>query len=90
MGVKQELYLDLVKKCLKKKQPISHIISMIKRNYNDTLTRQTIYDWYNKGFIEYNKKKVRRKNKIFKDKETYQMISKKERLKGREYFDFLE
>lgn len=90
MGVKQELYLDLVKKCLNKQQPISHIISMIKRNYNDTLTRQTIYDWYNKGFIEYNKKKVRKKNKIFKDKETYQMISKKERLKGREYFDFLE
>ena len=29
-------------------------------------------------------------NKIFKDKEIYQMISKKERLKGREYFDFLE
>ena len=90
IGVKQELYLDLVKKCLKKQQPISHIISMIKRNYNDTLTRQTIYDWYNKGFIEYNKKNVRRKNKIFKDKETYQIISKKERLKGREYFDFLE
>lgn len=90
MGVKQELYLDLVKKCLKKKQPISHIISMIKRNYNDTLTRQTIYDWYNKGFIEYNKKNIRKKNKILKDKETYQMISKKERLKGREYFDFLE
>ena len=63
---------------------------MIKRNCNVTLTRQTIYDWYNKGFIEYNKKKVRKKNKIFKDKETYQMISKKERLKGREYFDFLE
>lgn len=41
MGVKQELYLDLVEKCLKKQQPISHIISMIK-NYNDTLTRQTI------------------------------------------------
>ena len=56
MGVKQELYLELVKKCLKKQQPISHIISMIKRNYNDTLTRQTIYDWYNKGFIEYSKK----------------------------------
>ena len=63
---------------------------MIKRNYSDTLTRQMIYDWYNKGFIEYNKKKIKRNNKIFKDKETYQMISKKERLKGREYFDFLE
>ena len=85
MGVKQELYLDLVKKCLKKNQPISHIISMIKRNYSDTLTRQTIYDWHNKGFIEYSKKKIKRNNKIFKDKETYQMISKKERLKGREY-----
>ena len=58
---------------------------MIKRNYSDTLTRQMIYDWYNKGFIEYNKKKIKRNNKIFKDKETYQMISKKERLKGREY-----
>ena len=30
-------------------------------------------------------KKIKRKNKILKDKETYQMISKKERLKGREY-----
>ena len=90
MGVKQELYLDLVKKCLKKNQPISHIISMIKRNYSDTLTRQTIYDWHNKGFIEYSKKKIKRNNKIFKDKETYQMISKKERLKDREYFYFLE
>ena len=58
---------------------------MIKRNYSDTLTRQTIYDWYNKGFIKYNKKNIRKKNKILKDKETYQMISKKERLKGREY-----
>ena len=56
MGVKQELYLDLVKRCLKKNQSISHIISMIKRNYFDTLTRQTIYDWHNKGFIEYSKK----------------------------------
>ena len=45
------MYLDLVKKCLKKKQIILYIISMIKRNYNDTLTRQTIYDWYNRGFI---------------------------------------
>ena len=75
------MYLDLVKKCLKKKQIILYIISMIKRNYNDTLTRQTIYDWYNRGFIEYNKKNVRKKNKILKDKETYQMISKKRRMK---------
>ena len=58
---------------------------MIKRNYSDTLTRQTIYDCHNKGFIEYSKKKIKRNNKILKDKETYQMISKKERLKGREY-----
>ena len=52
-----------MKKCLKKNQPISHIISMIKRNYNDTLTRQTIYDWYNKGFIEYSKKKLKERIK---------------------------
>ena len=75
------MYLDLVKKCLKKKQIILYIISTIKRNYNDILTRQTIYDWYNKGFIEYNKKNIRKKNKILKDKETYQMISKKRKVK---------
>ena len=64
---------------------------MIYRKFNKTLSRQTIYDWVEKGIIKYNKKKIKKKKtpKLTLDS-TQQMINKIERLKGREYKDFIE
>ena len=90
-GSKQILFLEFVSKCLNKNQPISHIVAMIYRKFNKTLSRQTIYDWVEKGIIKYNKKKIKKKKtpKLTLDS-TQQMINKRERLKGREYKDFIE
>ena len=64
---------------------------MIYRKFNKTLSRQTIYDWVEKGVIKYNKKKIKKKKtiKLISDS-TQQMINKRERLKGREYENFIE
>ena len=58
VGSKQILFLDFVSKCLNKNQPISHIVAMIYRKFNKTLSRQTIYDRVEKGVIKYNKKTI--------------------------------
>ena len=58
VGSKQILFLDFVSKYLNKNQPISHIVAMIYRKFNKTLSRQTIYDWVEKGVIKYNKKTI--------------------------------
>lgn len=58
VGSKQILFLDFVSKCLNKNQSISHIVAMIYRKFNKTLSRQTIYDWVEKGVIKYNKKTI--------------------------------
>lgn len=64
---------------------------MIYRKFNKTLSRQTIYDWVEKGVIKYIKKKIKKKKTVkLTSESTQQMINKKERLKGREYEDFIE
>lgn len=86
---KKEMFLKIVEKCIKQGQPLSHIEVLLKKKYEDGVSRKTIYNWIEQGLIKYNKRKYKLKKIKKSDEITYQMISRKELLKGKEYEDFL-
>ncbi|WP_156300453.1 IS30 family transposase [Streptobacillus canis] len=88
-GSKQEKLLPTIQKGLKKGQPITHILSYLEMEYEEKISKKTIYNWIDKGIIKYNKKKIK-KMKEENKKESYQLISRKELLSGKEYKDFLK
>ncbi|WP_155733040.1 IS30 family transposase [Streptobacillus moniliformis] len=69
---------------------MSHILSYLQKEYNEKISKKTIYNWIEKGLLKYDKKKIKKvKVKGYESKQTYQMLSRKKLLEGKEYEDFL-
>ena len=82
--------LNDLKPLLGKGQPITHISTTLIDDYGDVMVSSaTIYNWINKGVIEYNKKDVKR-NKNKSKTEKVKNVSFKDLLKGKEYENFIE
>lgn len=82
--------LNDLKPLLEKGQPITHISSTLIDDYGDVMVSSaTIYNWINKGLIEYNKKDVKR-NKNKSKTEKVKSVSFRDLLKGKEYENFIE
>lgn len=86
----KELIIKDINNLLKKRQPISHIHASLSKKYNNMPSKQTIYNWINKGIITYSKQKYRQKH--FKDKNEIKLQYNwhSNYLKGKQREDYLE
>ncbi|WP_067139056.1 hypothetical protein [Oceanivirga salmonicida] len=82
--------MDEIGKRLKLGQTMHHVLSSLREEGYAIVSETTVYSWINKGYIRYNKKKIKRKKKEIDKKETIQYLSRKEILKNKEYEDFLK
>lgn len=82
--------LNEIQKYINMGQTISHIEIHMKRTYPDEMiSKSTIYNYIDLGYIEHNKKKIKSKS-IKHNTEKVSYTKRYNFLKGQEYLDFMD